>query len=215
MIYLLVGNNSLAKDEKIAEIKETIFAGRNDALQFDFEVLHGHKLTSADLKKSLITLPAVVKKRLILIRQLEKLTQQNKTILIEIIEQKPDYMELILDTFEPANNAFYKKVTSHAKVFQFGVSVKQNVFDMTKALSANDPVKALKILNDLYIDGQHPLQIMGGLVWYWGKNKNRIAGDQYQQGLLELQRADLNIKRSRINPEEAVEILVVKLANLQ
>ncbi|MBZ0166329.1 MAG: hypothetical protein K8I00_05930, partial [Candidatus Omnitrophica bacterium] len=71
-----------------------------------------------------------------------------------------------------------------------------------------------KLLAVLLRDGTHPLQIMGGLVWIWGRLKNRISADNFQQGLRELQAADLNIKRSRLHPEHAVEILVTKLCLL-
>ena len=58
------------------------------------------------------------------------------------------------------------------------------------------------------------LQLMGGLVWFWGKLKQRISAEKFKKGLLHLQEADLNIKRSRIKAEYALEVLVVKLCLL-
>ncbi len=84
---------------------------------------------------------------------------------------------------------------------------------MTRVM-ANDPAQALKILNELLEEGIHPLQIMGGLLWFWGKEKFRLKGDRYNKGLLVLQEADLNIKRSRLLPEHAIEVVVVKLCSL-
>ena len=62
MHYLLLGENSLAKDQKIAEIKKKLLTS-DESLKFDYETLHGTKLDSAVLKKALIALPAVSKKK--------------------------------------------------------------------------------------------------------------------------------------------------------
>ena len=72
----------------------------------------------------------------------------------------------------------------------------------------------LKILNDVLDHGDHPLQILGALVWFWGKNKPRVNPERFQRGLNELQEADWNIKRSRLRPEHTLEILIVKLCSL-
>ena len=86
---------------------------------------------------------------------------------------------------------------------------------MTKKMTSGNGAEALQILNRLYDDGAHPLQIMGGMVWAWGNERSRVSAENFEKGLRELQDADLNIKRSRLNPEQAVEILVVKLASLK
>jgi len=123
---------------------------------------------------------------------------------------------LILDSDEASpKNSFLKNISSFAKVMRFGSdAVKMNVFDMTRRMENRDSPGALKILEKLMSGGDHPLQIIGGLIWFWGKSKNRLSGDQFKKGLLVLQEADLNIKRSRIKPEYAVEIAVTKLSSL-
>ena len=44
--------------------------------------------------------------------------------------------------------------------------------------------------------------------------KPKVSGDNFKQGLFILQEADLNIKRSRLDPEHAIETAVVKLTEL-
>ena len=51
---------------------------------------------------------------------------------------------------------------------------------------------------------------MGGLVWSWGKARSFARRENFQKGLVALQEADLNIKRSRLAPQQALEVLVVK-----
>ena len=55
---------------------------------------------------------------------------------------------------------------------------------------------------------------MGALVWFWGKSQDRMPGERFRKGLLVLQEADVNIKRSRLKPEYAVEVAVIKLMRL-
>ena len=215
MIYLFLGEDREAKEQKIAEIKKTCLPS-DDALKLDYECLYGSKIDPSELKKSLIALPAISSKRLILIRTVEKLNTQNKKILLDFIQSENEHAVLILDSEETsAQNSFMNKISAAAKVMRFGSgTVKKNVFDMTMRMENRDSSGALKILEHLMSGGDHPLQIMGGLVWFWGKSKNRLSTDQFKKGLLVLQEADLNIKRSRINPEYAVEIAVTKLSSL-
>ena len=74
--------------------------------------------------------------------------------------------------------------------------------------------EALQILANLYAQDVHPLQIMGGLVWFWGKQRQKISTERFKKGLAALHKADLNVKRSRLKPEYAVEKVVVELSGL-
>jgi DNA polymerase III delta subunit len=121
---------------------------------------------------------------------------------------------LVLDADQKlGNSTFSKEMKKHAQVFEFLTEEKYNVFDVTNAME-RQPAVALKILNHVLEDGQHPLQVMGGLVWFWGKHKTRISKESYKKGLMYLQEADLNIKRSKIRSDYAVEMLVTKLSLL-
>ncbi len=213
MIYLFIGEDVEVKDQKIEAIKKKVL-NKPDAINFDYEILHAPKLDPADLKKALVTLPTIAKNRLILIRQASKLSKHHKELIQEFADLNQSDIVLIIDFELTEEYAFIKKLSSVAEVFRSSSQKKNNVFDMTNAISAQKPREALQILNNLLKKGDHPLQIMGALVWFWGKMKNRLSQDKYKTGLLELQEADLNIKRSRLKPEYTVEVLVVKLCSL-
>jgi len=215
MIYLLLGEDRTAKDQKINGIKAACLSS-NEALKFDYELLHGIKLDPAVLKKVLIALPAVAKKRLILIRAVEKLSAHNKEIISDFIQEEDRHAVLILDSDELSlKGGFFRDVMSAAEVMRFGrKDKKSDIWDVTGAIEARDSREALKVLNTLLQDGDSPLRIMGGLVWFWGSLRNRVSADGFKKGLLVLQEADLNIKRSRLRPEHAVEIAVTKLSSL-
>ena len=81
MIYLLLGDENALKSQKIDELKKK-YIGSNDEIQFDYETLDGNKLDPADLKKSLMSLPVVAKRRVVILHTCQKLSDQNKKIIL-------------------------------------------------------------------------------------------------------------------------------------
>jgi hypothetical protein len=159
-------------------------------------------------------MPAVGKCRLVMISDLHKLSPRNKEILKETIEQKPDQLILVLDSHQwNEQESFVMSVKPFVKVFSFQTQSTLGVFDLTDCIRSRNRVEALKILAQLLSNGEHPLQIMGGIVWSWGRSRERLSSLKFSQGLRDLKEADLNIKRSRLNPENALELLVVKLCS--
>lgn len=213
MIYLLKGDDHQAKEQKIDELKNKILS-HPDARRFDYDNLDAAKVSPEELKKSLMTLPVLVKQRLVLIRQIQKAGTQNQNILIDFANAQNDYCIIIGDCTESSQKGFLNKLEMKAKVLEFGGKKKLNVFDMTNAIAARNPREALSLLGNLLSEGNHPLQLMGGLVWFWGKSKTKISPVNFQKGLKELQEADLNMKRSRLPQEYALEVLVTKLCLL-
>ena len=211
MNCIFLGQDTVAKDKKIAEFKQRHLLSP-EAFKFDYEVLHGSKLAPDILKKALMALPAVSQKRVILIRECHALNARNKKITMEFVRNQHEDAILILDSNElTRKDRFVAELSCFVKIIDFKTQAKPNVFDMTRAISMNRSTEALKILSTLFAEGIHPLQIMGALVWFWSKSRGILTPDNFKKGLLALQEADLNIKRSRMYPEHALELLVVKL----
>ena len=213
MIYFLIGEDPTAKDQKIAEIKKAVLT--NEALTFDYEALDAHKLDPDTLQKALLALPAVAKKRLLVVRQAHKLAEENIGLLLKFA-QTPDWKtDVICDApVAELKTVVFRDLVKAAKVFQAPVVKKENVFDVTKAMTARKPTEALSVLGRILSTGEQPVQILGGLLWFWGRERNRVTPERFQKGLKVLQETDLNIKRSRLKPEYALELLVVKLTSL-
>lgn len=214
MTYLFVGENSAGQQAQIAQLKAQ-WASDPDALQFDYQVLYGQKLEPKELKKAFLALPAIHQQRLVYLRQAEKLDEHCKKILLEFLLSKPHHLVLVLEAVAlPASDEIWKQIRALSQTHEAKKSVKENVFDMAKLMTLGKGSQALQSLYQLYEEGAHPLQILGGVVWAWGNHRSRVSPEDFQTGLLALQEADLSIKRSRLDPQEAVEILVVKLAGL-
>ena len=215
MTYLFIGANTVDRQTQIAHLKAK-WAAHPDALQFDYQVLYGHKLEGKELKKSLLALPAILNERLIMVHEAQELDESCKAILVDCLSASLRHVVLILEcTALPSKDSLWDKIRSFAKVHETRPGVKESVFDMTKDMIAGRTTEALQSLNRLYDEGAHPLQIMGGVVWAWGNQRRRVSAENFEYGLRQLQETDLNIKRSRLDPQQAVEILVVKLAALR
>ena len=214
MSYFILGEDRTLKDQKITELKKK-FIVSSDILVFDHDVLDAQKLSAENLKKTLLALPTLASHRLVIIHNVHKLDAQNQKIIQDFFKAKNVKTVLILEsqTLKP-QDSFVKSLGSAVHVIHCALPQPLNVFDMTKAMGLRRADEALKILYQLVSDGNHPLQIMGGLSWYWGKCRERVSRLKFQKGLSVLQEADLNIKRSRLKPEQAVEVAVVKLCGL-
>lgn len=202
------------RDKKIAELKAK-FLLSPEALQLDLEELDAKRLSAERLKIALVSLPGQAVRRILIIRQADKLPKDCAELLEKHLrENEAEGPVLVLEAEEwPLKSDFRKFV--HANFQRTGAIQKQaSAFDMMDAL--DDQVRALRILNTLFDDGEAPEVVLGGMVWAWSnKMKARVRGDNYKKGLLVLQEADMCLKRSKF-PERgyALEVAVVKLSSL-
>jgi len=211
---LLLGSNTFQKDQRIAQMKEELFHD-DQAIRFDCQTLYGHKVSADLFKESLMALPAMAPKRLLIIRELKKLSADNQKILLAFLEQRHAHAICICDgEGMEATTALSKKLKPYMEVVDFNTGKSKSIFDVTNALGYGKRAEALKALYELINEGNHPLQLMGGLVWFWGKQKTRLSRECYKKGLLEIQEADIHIKRSRLKADYTLEVLVTKLSLL-
>ena len=214
MTYLLLGPDAKLKQEKISELRAQILTSP-EARQFDYEVLYTAKLDADTLTKSFLNLPAVAKRRLIIIYGGHDLKAREQEILLNFIRSKHEHCVLVVESEDwTPEDPFVGKVKNVVKIFASAPEIKENVFAMTRAMERRQESQAVQVLHQLFTQGEHPLQIMGGLVWFWGKTRARLSLERFEEGLLALQEADMNIKRSRLDPYYAMEVVVVKLCSI-
>ena len=214
MFYLFVGEDVLYKDKQIEDIKNK-YLKDNNAKLFDYKLLHGHKLSLKELKRGLCSTPVASKKRIVVIRDIDKLTDINKDLLLSFLNESKEHIELILDVKSvDKKKKFFSTLLKKVKLVEFKTAKKKNIFDVTNALKQNNPTLALKTVHELFHQGEHPLKLMGGLIWFWGSIKTRLTEKAFKKGLYLLQDTDLNIKRSRMDPEYAIEFLIIRLLSL-
>jgi DNA polymerase III delta subunit len=214
MIYLFLGPDLPAKDAGIAEIKNKFFKNAREALSFDFDNLDAKELGVDTLKQAFLSLPVIIPHRLIILRQVHKLKSADIQVLINFCQRPAKHCDVILESSENTLKGDLKDLTLLSKTVVMALPEAPNVFDMTKLITARRSGEALKMLDGFYRADVHPLAIMGALVWYWGKEGKILGKERFGRGLKALEEADLNIKRSRLDPQYAVEKLVVELGLL-
>lgn len=215
MLYILIGQDNSKKDAHITKIKQQVLPDVSTH-SFDFDVISALKLDPDEWKKALVALPAAAPQRLLVVRNAHKFLARHQDILFQFLEEKPQHVVIILDSYEwEETTALVKKLKPLAQIISAGATRKRNPFDMTRAMERQQAADALQIMHELFAEGNHPLQIMGSVLWYWGKQQARVGQVNYEKGLLELQKADECIKRSRMKPEYALEKAVISLLTLQ
>jgi DNA polymerase III delta subunit len=214
MIYLFLGDDLSVKDAKITEIKNKFFKDSQEALAFDLDNLDAKELGGDTLKQAFLTLPVIAPHRLIILRQIHKLRSADIQVLLNFCQKPAKHCDLILESTENTLKGDLKDLPLYAKGAVMAKPEGPSVFDMTKLITAHRSGDALKMLDGFYRNNVHPLQIMGALVWYWSKEGKAAGRERFERGLKALEEADLNIKRSRLEPQYAVEKLVVELGLL-
>ena len=99
-----------------------------------------------------------------------------------------------------------------------GKSLNEDVFRLIDVISAKKVVKALDILRELLARKVRPHEIVGTLAWHFRRaylsgGVNSVKKQKLEDKIELLLSTDLAIKRSKINPQIALEIVVIKLCN--
>jgi DNA polymerase III delta subunit len=211
MTYLLLGEDGQEKDTRISELKNKYLASP-DARSFDYDVYYGNDLDPQTLKQALLALPAIAARRFVLIHAVHKLHAHHLKLLEDFIAPEQKHIVLVLESNEwTGTTDFVRKLKKAVKVIEFKQPEQKNVFAMTRLMTMRRTSEALQVLRELLAEGTHPLQILGGMIWYWGRQRERLDQQRFEKGLRILQQADVNIKRSRLDSHYAVELAVVKL----
>ncbi len=208
-IYLFMGEDGVSKDRKIAALKKENLP--ENSLQFNYELLYADSLEPSKLKELLYCLPVNSRKRLVVIKEADKLSSQNKEILLSFVKNPPKDTLLVLDTNKSGiKDDLFKDLSRYAEIFNF-TKPALNVFDLGRSVAHKKSKEALLCLSRLLENGEKQGNILGVIGWQWRKLRQAMPEKEFIRGLELLQEADLNIKRSRLKGNLALELLVVKL----
>ncbi|MEW6170654.1 MAG: hypothetical protein AB1472_03770 [Candidatus Omnitrophota bacterium] len=208
MVYLFVGDDTQTKIVKINELKKQYFP--KEIIDFNYDFLDTEDLDLKSLEESFKKIPLKVKKRLIVIKNCQDFKSPLKDYLVSYVRNSAKDIILILDfsKFDQRDN-FFIDLTKYAKLIRFRENKTQNSFDLDRAINQKNSLEALKILNNLLLEGQKPEQILGSLRYQCQKSsRHEIDLKKKLNFILE---ADINIKTTRLEPKYALETLIIKL----
>ncbi|MDD5005082.1 MAG: hypothetical protein PHS93_01085 [Candidatus Omnitrophica bacterium] len=214
--YLFLGEEESVKKEKIEAIKERYLD--KELKDIDFEVVYADnkELSPPRFNEILSYLPSnPSKKRIILIKNIESLKQENRDVLMKYLGNPANSIVLLLDSGKlTIEDPFVKILEPFVKKLNFKRERKPSVFDLTEAIVARKTASALSILKTLLNNRENPESILGALFWQWEKMKDRINLENFRQGLKLLLETDIRIKTGKLKEELALELVVIRLSYL-
>lgn len=206
-VYLFIGDNEPPKLSKIESLKKEILSG--ETLEFNLETLFAKGLNLKTLEEALLRLPIKATKRLLIIRNIEGLPRDCREKIASYINRPYPWLTLVLEG--ESLDKEMEAISLRAETLYFRKIKPYDVFALGRAINNKNQALALDILSDLLLRGEKPQKIMGGLIWHWENMEKHISAEKVKKGFEALLEADLNIKRSRLKADIALELLVVKL----
>ncbi len=210
-VYLVIGYDSPAKDRILLDIKQEFLPP--NLVAFNFERVYAQDLTLNALQEKLLCLPVKAKKRLLLIKNAQRLRQELKEYLAMYGEKPAPHVVLIIDVDEPD----YRDEFLQAMARLTGTALRKNprvdTFLLSRQIEERQAAQSLKTLRTLLDNGEQPERILGGLRYAF-ENRSSLAARTATRIKL-LLACDSDIKTGRVKPEHALEKLVVGLCCLR
>ncbi|MFH0791127.1 MAG: hypothetical protein V2A64_05795 [Candidatus Omnitrophota bacterium] len=211
MVYLFIGEDSSAKNVKLAEIKkEFLPRGVED---FNLDILYSRELNLKKFQERLLVLPVYAKKRIIIIKETEYLKEDIKQFITEYVKKPAPEIILILDAGRNnPRDEFLNSIIKYARLYRFKETVRVNTFDLSREITFKRAANALRVLNTLLKDGEKPERILGGLRYLYEKTACTPLETKKRLGLLV--DCDSDIKTGRLRSDFALERLILRLCSL-
>lgn len=215
--YLLIGLKPEDRDARLATLRSNFFL-TPEALKFDCETFDGNKLSAKTLQIALYSYPAIAGKKLVVVRRAEKLEDNVLEMIVRFLDDNNAHVVLVLDAGSWDGRHSIKKDIRERLQPAIAAAIEKvhTVFDMMDTAFGGSIADGLKFLNLLLDRGEVEEKLLGGMIWHWSNRvKGRVPADKYKKGLLVLQEADENLKRSKFpKREHALEVALVKLTSL-
>jgi len=116
-IILLVGKERYLKEKAINDLRSSFLD--NSCQELDYKVLHGTDTSADEILSSVSTIPFFSSKRLVVIKDFDKLSKEDKSRLIKYIKNPNQYTCLIIDSDEGAIVEDDPSLARHLKIMKF------------------------------------------------------------------------------------------------
>lgn len=206
--YLFIGQDAVSKDTKLKKLKESIIPAHTQ--YFNLDILYGKDLTLKELQERLLSLPFQAKRRMVVIKEAQRLKKEIKEFIIKYIRRPKGTTVLVLDIDRYlARDEFIGQVSSYAQTLRFKEEAHLDAFALSRAIDSQKSGYALRVLNQLLSNGEKPERILGGLRYSWENNNADIS--RTRRKLKALLNCDIEIKSGKLRPDFALERLIVGL----
>jgi DNA polymerase III delta subunit len=213
-LYLLIGQDSFSKEIKFKKIKEENLTRQIE--DFNLDVLYARETNLKSFQEKILLIPLKSKKRIIVVKNAQYLKEDIKEFIFHLAQDRRPKSHIILvldfDRQDPKDE-FFRKIMRFAQVYRFSSPIPADTFTLSRQIDLRKADSALRILNQLFRNGEKPERIIGGL--RYACEKDSVNSWEKRKKLQLLLNCDIEIKRGRLLPEFALEKLVVNLCNLK
>jgi DNA polymerase III delta subunit len=212
--YFLIGEDAASKDRFIARIKEASFLKGSES--FNWASVYANEISDKQvLQEEFSRLPQGAERRVVLLRSMERVREPILEFLRAYIRSPFPHLTVIFEALQKTESlSAFLNASPSVKVVQFQKKYIPGTFDLQRAIEGKQPAAAVKVLGDLLERGQKPHFILGGIAH--SVRKRRFSSHrEAQEALARLLEADIAIKTGKIQPQFALERLVVTLCLLQ
>lgn len=210
MVYLFIGEDSVAKDLKLKALKQEILDKNTEP--FNLDTVYAKELTLKELQEKLIYLPLRNSRRVLIIKDAQNLKEEIKDFLLRYVKKPSQQIVLVLDAYSQGKpQDFLNRISGYAKTCRFQEARKPDAFALSRCIELKKADYALRLLNELLKNGERPERILGGLRYVWEKGSSSSLDASRKLRLL--LNCDIDIKTGKLKPVFALEKLVVALCS--
>ncbi len=156
-VYLFVGQDSPSKDKIIAKIKEEHLPKNLE--DFNFDRLYAADLTLKGLQEKLLCLPAGSAKRVIIVNNAQKLSEEIKKFIGDYVRKPQKHVILILDIDKAeAKDGFVNSLAGYSTSY-IREEARLDTFTLLRQIELRKPGSSLKVLRQLLDKGERPERI--------------------------------------------------------
>ncbi len=209
-VHVFVGEDPVSKDIQLNRIKNEILPKNIE--DFNSDALYAKELSLFNLQEKILSLPLNSKRRVIIIKDCQYLKDDIKDFILEYAKKPYSSMVLILDITDNAKRGvFLNNISKYAQVYWFKEAPRLDAFVLNRQIEMKKADSALRILSQLLKNGERPEMIMGGLRYSW--EKSPLSPVELKQRFNALLDCDIDIKTSRLQPDFALENLIIRLCS--
>jgi len=207
-VYLCIGRGSSSKDLQIKHLTEEILDKKTR--DFNSDAVYGRELALKDLQEKLLFYPVKSQRRLLIIREADRLKDEVKNFLLDYLKKPKSSTALILDVErDDPDDDFLSSLKIYSHIYSFPQERVFEAFDLVREIEKRRPAQGLMILSRLLSAGVKPEFILGALRFV-----SRQPGSLQDRSIMRLLiSCDRQIKTGRLKPAFALEKLVVGLCS--
>ncbi len=116
-VFLFVGTEKYLKEKVINDLRSSLLDTSSGEL--DYKVLHGEDTSAEEILASVSTIPFFSSKRLVVVKNSEKLSKDDTSHLIKYIKKPNQYTCLVIDTDDGAILKDDPSIARYVKVMKF------------------------------------------------------------------------------------------------